>query len=132
MKNELKFDQRDQFRVLSAIFSMFKYGVDDEDKKIMILSSPVFKEMFDSIYKSYMGSIKNSILDNFDSNEFIEDKPHQFEILKHYLKECKKGISYMDDFKWDRLNEKRKREYIVNLSSPFLIREETILALLKG
>lgn len=131
MKNELKFEQMAQFKILNIVFHMFKYGVDDEDKKLMVISSSPFKEMFNAIRQTYLNSMPQvSDGNNQSTVEYIEDRSFEFEIMKGYLDECKKGIMYFDDFSWNSLDDANKRDYIINLASPFSIKEETIVSLL--
>jgi hypothetical protein len=130
MANELKFDQFHHLKIFYSVFHMFKYGVQDMDKKNFIVSSPFFKEIFDSIRDNYAQSAAQSHLIKPEPIANIEDLPDQFEVMKNYVRAHQKGISYWEDFNWDQLTESERRECIIILASPYIIRNETIDSLL--
>lgn len=122
-EKSLVFNQTHELKVLHIVFHMFKYGISDPDKKLEVICSPVFRNMFNQIRSNYVSA-------SAEEEEYIEDHPFELQAMHTYFAACREMVDHWEDMSWQTLSENQKRELVINLASPFSIREATILAML--
>lgn len=86
---KLAFDSA-ELRVLYNVFGMLKYGIEDENKMLKVISSPIFQELFTEIHRELINYQNDRTLTNaqIPINENIEDYPNIFNILKVQVQKC--------------------------------------------
>lgn len=124
---KLAFDSA-ELRVLYNVFGMLKYGIEDENKMLKVISSPIFQELFTEIHRELINYQNDRTLTNaqIPINENIEDYPNIFNILKVQVQKCIKMHKGSAEGNWSEWKDDWKRNMIVNLASPYLIKESTI------
>jgi hypothetical protein len=127
--NDLKlaFDSA-ELKVLYNVFGMLKYGVEDEYKMLKVISSSIFQELFTEIHRELINYQNDRALNNAQTpiNENIEDYPKLFNILKVQVQKCIEMHKGSTEGNWSEWKQDWKREMIVNLARPYLIKESTI------
>jgi hypothetical protein len=117
-----------ELNVLYSVFAMLKYGVEDEYRMLRVISSPIFKKLNDLIYNNQIISVNESLPEGhkIPLNEYIEEQEIPFKALKNYAKKCIEMYIKSEEGNWSKWSEDAKRNLIINLSSPFLIKKNTI------
>lgn len=118
-----------ELKVLYNIFSMAKFGVDDEYRMLRIISSAIFKDLFDAVNVDYITSANKNLPDNYKEPlaRYIEEqKDILLQTLKENVSKCFEMYKCDPESNWSEWQEDWKRSLIINLASPYLIRESTI------
>lgn len=127
--NDLKlaFDNA-ELRVLYNVFGMLKYGIEDENKMLKVISSPIFRELFTEIHTELINHHNTRTLSNaqIPAVESIEDHPEIFRVLKTQVQKCIEMYKGTPEGNWSEWEDDWKRKMIVNLASPYSIKESTI------
>ncbi|WP_129020212.1 hypothetical protein [Edaphocola flava] len=117
-----------ELRVLYNVFGMLKYGIDDEQKMLKVISSPIFKELFTEIHCELINHLNDRALSNNQRpvTENIEEYPSILNTLKSQVKKCIEMYSNIEDYDWASWPEKDKKDLVINLASPYSVNDTTI------
>lgn len=134
MKDLKNVFDRGELKILYNVFSMFKFGVDDENRKLKIISSPIFKELFDEVNIEYITTANKNLPDKFKEplSRYVEDQSVHFQTLIANVEKCIKMYKGDPDSNWSEWEDSWKIDMIINLASPYSIKESTIKEILQN
>lgn len=123
-----------ELNVLYSVFAMLKYGIEDEYRMLRVISSPIFKELYDSINNDQKFLSNRNLPEGhkLPLTEYIEEQEIPFKALKNYAKRCIEMYKGTQEGNWSEWEEDWKKGMIVNLASPYLIQDTTVDEILRN